>query len=410
MRKLLARNKLFVAIFIVSAIVFIIHFFIVGSGVWGDGRFYFSYLHSWIVDFDLNFGNEFAHFNIPIEITQTGFIANKFPIGSAIIWLPFYLTLYLILSLGHIIISGLDISGYSNIYQITIGLNSVLLGIIGLFFCRQTLKQFFPDRLATISVLAIWLASNLFFYTAIDPINSHSVSFFLFSILFYLLIVFKKNFDWLKALIVGVLLGLLAMTRTEDGVFVIPVLFYLFLNKKNLLEYIKNLIIISGSFFVAFLPQIIIWQMVYGQIQSPYIINGETFNWLTPGLINVLINQQSGLFTFAPILIFSTIGLFLILKKDIYLAITAILLFLFQWYIVSSWYAQTGTGAYGARMFVSLMPIFMLGIGEFTQRLSGIGRKIEDLKPSKLGISWHIVQIGFVILNFYSIVTFLLSS
>src|SRR5512135_2008959 len=71
---------------------------------------YFSYLHSVVFDRDLNFMNEYQHFCglTPQECitsrfqetfidkhTPTGLQINFGPIGSAVLWLPFYLIAHL---------------------------------------------------------------------------------------------------------------------------------------------------------------------------------------------------------------------------------------------------------------------------------------------------------------------------
>lgn len=370
----MSKNIIFFLAFLFAGFVFLAHYWIVGSGVWGDGRYYYSYVRSLVIDGNLDFRNELAFFSEPIRLTKTGIASNKYAVGPALFWLPFF-------GIAHLLIRG---DGYSHLYQILVGLGGVVYGVVGLYLCFRVCQNWFGRKIALIAVFGIWLASNLFFYTAVDPINSHSVSFFVAALLIFLWQKFWSEKDIAHLVVLGILTGVLGAIRTQDLIFVLPILVW-----------VKNPFILGGL-FLGFLPQLIVWQFLYGEIRSPYLFSGEKFNWLNPQVFPVLFSQNNGLFVYSPILIFSLFGFYFFYKKNPFLSISAIILFLFQTYVVSSWHIWWGGAAYGGRMFISLMPFFIIGLASFINQLR-----------EKQKIVYGLIFL-LIILNFGSMIKFLL--
>ncbi len=375
----MSKNIVFFLAFLLAAVVFLAHWWVVGSAVWGDGRFYYSYARSLVVDGDFDFSNEMEYFGEPRILTKTGMVANKYSIGPAIFWLPGFL-------IAHLLVRG---DGYSHLYQILVGLNSVFWGILGLWLCWRTACRYFSEKNALLATLGIWLATNLFFYTAVDPINSHPVSFFVASLLAYL--IFGDKLRRLE--ILGLLVGILGMIRAQDLIFSLPVGIYLLKKKINIIKTINFIIFI----ILGFLPQILIWKYIYGEFASPYLLGGEKFNWQNPQIFGILFGQNNGLFYYSPILLFALLGFYFLFQKNRLLSLTGIFLFLAQTYLISSWHIWWGGAAYGGRMFVSLMPFFSLGLAAVLERIRNLGIKI-------------MILIAFITINFYSIIKFLLIS
>lgn len=377
-------SLIFILAFLFASFVFLAHYKIVGNGVWGDGRYYYSYVRSLVIDGDFNFVNELQHFSISARETKTGMRVNM---GPAIFWLPFFL-------LAHLIARG---DGYSHIYQIFTGLGAVFYGTLGLYYSFLLTKEYFSKKIALVAILGIWLGSNLFFYTAVDPINSHPTSFLVASILIYYWHKFLKNKKLGLLVILGLLVGFLGMIRNQDMIIALPIVISLvWVSKESIKEFFSRIGIFMASLILGFLPQLIVWKIVYGEIKSPYFIFGGQFNWLNPQILSVLFSSNNGLFYYSPILVLSLVGFYYLYKKNNLLTISATLSFLVYLYVVASWYLWWGGAAYGGRAFISLMPFFILGIAALLEKL----RKIE-----KINI---IICINFIILNFYSMIKFLL--
>jgi hypothetical protein len=420
--KLLFKNvrteTIFILVFVISALVFLAHYWVVGSGVWGDARYYYSFLRSAIIDGDLNFANEATYFSFPQVLTQTGLVANKFSIASVILWLPFFLLAHLIS-----LLLSIKADGYGHLYQILVGIGSVAYANLGLYLVFKTIKLFFKRNISLLTILGIFFASNLFFYSSVDPINSHSLSFFVSAALFYTCFKYlnSKKLDWKLVALLGIEMGMLAMIRNQD--IILGLLPLALIIKKEILVFtgmtrvkrgkilkltcsqvrmtlkksFGKLLIFGLSIFTVFIPQFLVWQYLYGQIASPYMLSGEKFYWLNPQIINTLFSSNSGLFFYSPILVFSIVGLIWLRKKDKILSTICLTIFLVQLYLIASWHSWWGGESYGNRMFISLMPIFIMGLAFF----------INQIKKSKL-ITWSIIFL--VSLNFAMIIKYLLST
>lgn len=151
-------KKVFLLIFCIYLLGFFAHALYLGKTVYGDGVYYYQWLH---------------------------LIPSKFAIGPAILWYPVY-------------------SLFPN--EFAVGLVSVLYAIVGLILLY---------RLTTIlTVLAIAFATNLFFYGSLDTVNSHALSFFAATVFLSFALAKKKNY-----FLIGTTLGLLALIRPQDAVF-----------------------------------------------------------------------------------------------------------------------------------------------------------------------------------------------
>jgi hypothetical protein len=375
--------------FLFAGFIFLAHYKIVGSGVWGDGRYYYSFVRSLVIDRDLSFENELKYFGEPTILTKTGMVANKYSLGPALLWLPFFV-------IAHIIVKG---DGYSYFYQIFTGLGSVFYGVLGLYLSLLLAKEYFSEKIALLATLGIWLGSNLFFYTAVDPINSHAVSFLIASVIIFAWQKFNQEKKVYQLAILGFLIGFLAMIRTQDIIFAAPLLILSLKDlKKNARMILIRTLVFLLFILIGFLPQLIVWKTLYGEFKSPYLIFGGKFNWLTPQFLTVLFSSNNGLFYYSPILLFSLGGFFNLFKKSCSLATSGIFLFLLQTYIVSSWHIWWGGASYGGRMFTSLMPFFIIALGAF---INWLGKK---------QIIFYPILIVLMILNFRMIIKFLLAT
>lgn len=382
---------IFLIIFLLSLTIFLDHFWVVGDAVWGDGKYYYAYAKSLVIDGDLDLKNELQLFSAPIITTRTGLTANKFSIGAAIFWSPFFL-------LAHLISVG---NGYSSIYQVLTGSGTILLGTAGLFFCFLLAKKYFSFKIAFLATLGIFFASNLFFYLVVDPINSHSTSFFVASVFTFMLDKFFSNPKIKSLVIVGLLVGILGMVRSQDLIFIIPaagfLIIRLFQKKTNFWSFLTNIFTYSGSVFIGFLPQLIVWLKLYGEVKSPYYIHGEIFNWYQPHVFQALFSQNNGLFLYSPILLFGVVGFLFLVRRNPNLGIMALILFLLQTYIISSWHNWWGGAAYGGRMFISLMPLFIIGLAFFFEKIE---KGLKYIYP---------IIILIIILNMVMIINYLLT-
>lgn len=350
--------KIFLAIFILSQVLFLAHFLIVKSVVWGDGRYYFSYVRSFVSDGDLDFSNESKIFNIAFPQTKDGKFFNVYSIGPAILWLPFFSAGFLFSNLVH--------ADTLLVPALFTGTGAVFYGVAGLYFSYLSAKLL-NLRWGLQATLTLFFATNAFFYIALDPVNSHTSSFFISSLLVYCTVKLLKNSAAFWVLYIGFLSGFLTMIRTQDIIFLLPLSLIVLTLAVPVLKKVYFLLLLGSSFLIAFTPQLSVWQVMIGKIQSPYLEIGKKFNWFEPKIFETLFSLNNGLFTYSPVLVLSLVGLVLYSYKQ-KIAWIGSVLFVLETYVIASWEEWHGGTAFGARMFLSLTPFFILGLGFFFEK------------------------------------------
>ncbi|MFH0750006.1 MAG: hypothetical protein V1917_03800 [Candidatus Gottesmanbacteria bacterium] len=264
---------------------------------------------------------------------------NKYAIGPAILWSPFYLW-------THTFLRG---DGSSFPYQFIIGLTSVLYVITGLILLYRLLISWTKPIIAAITTALIALATHLLFYGAIDPVNSHGLSFF--AAVLFLTFLFQK-----QILLGGATLGLIALIRPQDAIY--GILLFPFLNKKTMLP------ILIGFLFI-FSPQMFIWFTFSGNpFLSPYFTGGEYFSFLTPHLFSVLFSLKNGLFVYTPLFLIAVIGYFLPWGKQQTYKWTSLVVLLLSLYLIASWSTWGQGASYSGRMFIGMLPIITISLSK----------------------------------------------
>ncbi|MDO8451276.1 MAG: glycosyltransferase family 39 protein, partial [bacterium] len=320
---------------------FILHALYLEKTVYGDGIFYYSWLRSEVIDDDRDFRNDYAYFDVSQPLTQLGIPGNKYSIGPALAWSPSFLWV-------NAIVRG---NGTEFPYQFTIGLTSVLYVIAGLVLLYRLLTKYFSRRNAVLATLATAFATNLLFYGSLDPVNSHSISFFA-STVFLSLALEADTYNWI---VIGLALGFLGLIRNQDIIFGILLLPYLTP---------KRLFLAGLGLMLLAVPQLLAVQSVYGTaFVQPYLAGGEGFHLFSPHIIGVLFSKENGLFLWTPAVLLGCVGLFLRQNKLAYPAGLFLMIFLTELLIVSTWSTWWQGASFSGRMFVSSLPLFAFGMG-----------------------------------------------
>jgi len=115
-------------------------------------------------------------------------------------------------------------------------------------------------------------------------------------------------------------------------------------------------------FLVSLLPTFVTRQIIYGNPFATGYPGMRTWNWTSPVFLQVLFSSDHGAFSWTPILAFATIGLFFLLKRNALLGAGSLLTFLTFYYFIASYPDWDGLSSFGNRFFISLTPIFILGL------------------------------------------------
>lgn len=357
------HRLLYLALFIFAAAVFLVHYFVAGQAVYGDGIGYYAHLHSWVIDHDFDYTDEYEHHYSPennnaqhptsapvvqiVSTTASGKAENKYSPGVAILLLPFYLA-------AHLLKHG---TGYEDIYQILTGLGAVAYTVLGLYFLDQLVKNKWV-------VLTIFLATQLLYYGSFDVINSHFASFFLTVLFFFIL--FSKKLTLKVNLLLGLIAGLLFSTRMQDGVVLLIWLLWPQNHKPQKVWWL------AIGFILACLPMLYQWHMVFSDIwQHSYLreLRSDTERHIPIDLWGSWFKPATGLFAKAPILLVLLVFWLTNIRKisDRKIWLTA-LFFLIQCIVIAVQRGWTAS-AYGGRMYTSSLIFFALILKIFIQKI-----------------------------------------
>jgi hypothetical protein len=123
--------------------------------------------------------------------------------------------------------------------------------------------------------------------------------------------------------------------------------------------------------FVALLPTLATrWAVFGGPFESGYPPLGE-WNWTAPVWQSVLFSANHGLLSWTPVLIPALLGLFGAYKKDVLFGTGLLLTVLAFGYFISSYPDWDGLSSFGNRFFISLTPVFVIGLAAALDSLAG---------------------------------------
>ncbi len=383
-------------IFLVTFLIF--KFWMTGWVVGSDGLGYYAHLRSAIIDQDFHYANEFRDFNPhghgvpPFDATTvTGHVANKYFVGPAILWAPFFLAAH---ALTHLVtISGYPVSadGYSIFYQLFIGIGSIAYGVAGMVILyRICLLFFFPGH-ALAAVSLVFFTTNVFYYLTTEPAMTHSLSLFSVSLFLYFWLIDIGDRRVLSALRIGLAGGLMALIRPQDAMFaVLAGLEWIGLagNRQSVAERTLHAGLTGLVMLVVFLPQMLVWKIIYGSYIH-YSYSDESFFFLQPHLLDTLFSARHGLISWTPVILFSLVGLVWFVKKNPVLGGSFWLVFLIQWYLNASWWCWWFGLAFGGRAYINCSAVFAVGLACFLER-TGSYKRLVTVGAVILGV-WNIL-------------------
>ncbi len=264
--------------------------------------------------------------------------------------------------------------GYSAPYQLAVQVSSILFTFLGLLLLRAFLLRHIEDRAAALALIALAFGTNLFFYSTVDSGMSHAYMFFL------LACVIERTDAWHsaptpgKALVIGLTLGLVLLTRPIDIVIVIvPLLWTHGLGWRAKWQLVKKhrgqLAIAAIAAFVPLIPQMLYWKATTGEFIF-YSYRSEGFNWSDPHVIDGLFSYRKGWLIWSPLVVLGFVGLMVMLLDRSWRARAWPLIAFFPpaLYGIFSWYQWWYGGGFGSRSMVDTLPLLALPIAVLAQK------------------------------------------
>jgi hypothetical protein len=133
------------------------------------------------------------------------------------------------------------------------------------------------------------------------------------------------------------------------------------------------------------------WYSVRGEVIS-YAYRDQTFPFLaSPRWIQVLFSSNHGLLAWSPIVAVCLLGLAMLYKRDRPLAVLGVGAFVAELYLIASWWSWWMGHSFGHRGFLSLTPLFVVGLATVVDRLRGSRIWPWFLGACSLLLAWNMI-------------------
>ncbi|MES2617341.1 MAG: hypothetical protein V4613_05655 [Bacteroidota bacterium] len=358
------------------------------STMWADAAGYYLYLpatfiYNWQYDqlpdsIDTKTGNGFA-----IRKDQQ-IIFTKYTSGLTFLQAPFFFAAH-----AYCKLSGTEANGFTQPYVNGMLFSGVFYLMLGLFLLYAVMRHYFTNTATIMALFAIFACTNLYYYSIEHPGLSHVYTFFLASLLLYLI----QHFSAKKMLLIIPLCALILLIRPTNITLVAALIgFGLVVKGKGILQTVPFKYYLIGVLLSLpiILPQLFYWHYASGHWLMYSYGNEGFIYWKNPQVLKVLFAANNGFITYSPIIIFALIGLYFkpLGKQFSWLVLG---LFVIITYVHASWWSWGFGCAYGGRSFIDFYPFFVFGLAALIQMI------LKQSRPVKIACS--IVGIALIAYN-----------
>jgi hypothetical protein len=362
-----------------------------GRVVFGDALHHYVQLRSMVFDRDLKFTNEYLRLYGPgagqdeetawiVRVNATGHIRNLMPVGPALLWAPLFLLVTAGVWIADHVGAAYPLDGYARLFQASAGFSGILAAGAAAWLAYLTASSLVGRRAAAWGTLAVWLGSSALYYSVISPTYSHAASMLAVSAFWLAFVRTRGRDDVARYALLGALAGLAALMRWQDAILLLipageAIAGY---RRTGIAGVAARGAAAGAAAALAFAPQSIVWQRLYGH---PFTIpQGSAFmKWGSPALVQVLVSDNHGLFSWTPLLALAVAGLVPLVRRNRDVGVAAIVFLALSWYVNASvvdWWAGE---AFGGRRFVGCFPVFVLGIAALFERWQARPRTLAAL-------------------------------
>lgn len=393
-------------------LIFLLSLPLVNPWVRGDGVGYYAYARALVVNHNLQFEPDWRHANPSFymgridtsghiradQYTRTGHLDNHFTIGPALIWIPF-------LTITHVAVLGVNrigaripADGFSWPYIDTMAVVTAFAGFLGLFLSFRLARKYFSERCAFLATLGIWFASSLLVYMYFNPSWSHAHSAFVVALFLWYWDRTRAARTFGQWVVLGLIAGLMLDVYYPNAIFllVLPVELSGTIMRVRRAETPKRAHEMSSLFLkssvfgaalvVAFLPTLISRWVIYGSPFATGYTEVNVWHFTNPLWGQVLFSSDHGLFSWTPILLLASAGLLFVARRDRVLGSALILASIAFYFLIATYPDWDGISSYGNRFFISLTPIFVLGLTALLAESEKIARNRRVVWSSAIAV------------------------
>ncbi len=365
----------------------------------GDGVGYYAFARAPLIEHSFNFERDYIAANTSfrearldqngqpkaIFRTPTGHLENHFTVGPAILWTPFLLVAHAGVILARAAGSQVPADGLSEPYRVAMAFGTALYGFLALLLSFRVARQYSGRLWALPATIAIWWASSLPVYMYFNPSWSHAHSAFAVALFLWYWHETREQRSASQWCVLAVIAGLMlnvyyanVMLLTVLVVEAVRQYSAAFRDSSPKTAAVSQLLARHGLFLaivaVCLFPTFITRYIIYGSPFTTGYSSVQDWPWRSPFFFAVLFSSEHGLFSWTPLLLLATAGLVWFRFREPR-AGTPLLAAALAFYIFIACYPDwAGISSYGNRFFVSLTPLFILGLGVLLERTAALFR------------------------------------
>jgi hypothetical protein len=380
---------------LILLVIFVLTLPLLNPWVRGDGVGYYAYARAPLIEHNLDFTRDYQSANESFREarcdekgqpkaefrTRTGHLDNHFAVGPAMLWSPFLLLAHGGVLLARALGSNLPADGFSAPYRYAIAFATGLYGFLALLLSFRLARKYVGPTWSLVATLAIWWASSLPVYMYFNPSWSHAHSAFMVALFLWYSDATREGRSLTQWLFLGVIVGLM-LDVYYANLMVVSVLAVEALRQyahivgsgrsssPSFLELLARHLLFWLVVCLVMIPTFISRWIVYGSPFETGYLSIRDFFWSSPVFFSVLFSSNHGLLSWTPLLGLAILGLLLFLFRLPKVGIpffTAVVAFYF---LISFYPDWAGISSYGNRFFVSLTPLFILGLAYLLERVA----------------------------------------
>ena len=381
-------------------VIFLLTLPLVNPWVRGDGVGYYAYARAPLIEHSLDFTHDYqsaneafremrcdANGNVKPEYrTATGHLDNHFTVGPAMLWAPFLVVAHAAVLLTRAFGAHVAANGFSAPYRYAMASATAMYAFLGLLLSFAFARKYVAGLWAFLATVAVWWASSLPVYMYFNPSWSHAHSAFMVALFLYYWDATREQRTLKQWLVLGLIAGLMMDVYYANAMVLIALVFEWLLQVRaaegpeqppdyRYRALFTGPVIFTATVAVLLIPTFISRWIVYGgPLKSGYIPLSHWY-WRSPVFLSVLFSSNHGLLSWTPLMGIAFVGLVLFTIRrpkvgGLLLASTV------AFYCFISVYPDwAGISSYGNRFFISLTPIFILGLAYLLERFAGAFRQ-----------------------------------
>jgi hypothetical protein len=379
--------------------LFVLSVVLVNPWVRGDGVGYYAFARAALIQHNLDFTPDYNAANAsfrdgrldengnpkPLFRTATNHLDNHFTVGPAILWAPFLIAAHAGVLVARAFGSNVAADGFSAPYRFAMALGTAIYAFLGLILAMRLAAKYVGERWAFLATVGVWWASSLPVYMYFNPSWSHAHSAFMVALFLWYWHETRETRSTTQWIVLAAIAGLMlnvyypnAMVLAVLAVETVPQYFAALRRtqsrergiRPSVLHLVTNHVLFAVVMIACLLPTFVSRYVIYGSPFESGYGSLKDWAWRSPYFIAVLFSSEHGLLVWTPVIVLACIGVVIFALREPRVG-GAILAAMLAFYLFIACYPDwAGISSYGNRFFVSLTPIFIIGLGVFFARVA----------------------------------------